>query len=74
VLKEIAGAPAFPAPGLYFFQPTHISGLLAPVALAPHMEARQRQECDVIGARRQGQKGMGMEGFVARCYARQARK
>jgi hypothetical protein len=38
------------------------------------MEARQRQECDVIGARRQGQKGMGMEGFVARCYARQMRE
>jgi ubiquinone/menaquinone biosynthesis C-methylase UbiE len=72
VLNEIAGAPAFPAPGLHHFiiLTTSFCGFLrAKRALYPG-ESAQRAAA-MASAPDKAYKGLGMEGFIASWYARQ---
>jgi ubiquinone/menaquinone biosynthesis C-methylase UbiE len=64
VSNEIAGAPEIPAPGLHYFL------RLAPATLAAHIGGGS-QRAITMAQGRSAHKGAGMEGFVARWYARQ---
>jgi hypothetical protein len=78
VLNEIAGAPEIPAPGLHLFYAfPHSSSarcalfLRLAVGLAVAHIIGLAQQASSMENSPKAQKGIGMEGFIARWYARQ---